>query len=487
MFAVAWLAHRAQVQSITVDEANTFLRWVDPPSAESWTPNANNHVPNSLLMRAAVSAFGIGHLSVRSAALLGAVVYALAVAGFCWLIPQRVLAWTVLICLLYNPFVTDYLVAARGYSLALGFLAVNIYLLTRLVIGRANDRPPDLLRRTAFASAVAGLSFSANFSFAWANASLLAAFLGWAWWLQAAAGWVPRAKLVLAAAAPGTIVTLLLVGSVLADFPKEELFWGTRSLEEMWRELRTPLFPGYNPHLVPTFLARLLDAAGGYLLRAVAIAAIGYLALLLWSWRRWDPDRRLRLGLAISLFLVVGVTFLAHYLQFHWFGVLLPLERTSIFFLPLSTAMLGMLFSVAPSNAPERLCRGFGMAVLLIGSVHFLGCLRDGYFLEWKQQADVRAAFPILRDHCRRLGVRTAGADGFYTSILNFYRKLEGAHELDEFRDDLNDNPPQRPIYVVREGQYGKLIAGERLTVVYRGPATDLVIAVREEPTGKKP
>ncbi len=366
-------------------------------------------------------------------------------------------------------------------------MAVDIYLLTRLVIGRANDRPPDLLRQTALASAFAGLSFSANFSFAWANAFLLAAFLGWAWRLQSPAGWGLRAKLVLAAAAPGMIVTLLLVGSVLANFPKEELFWGTRSLEEMWRELRTPLFPGYHPQLVPAFLARLLDAASGYLLRGAAIAALGYSALLLWNWRRLDEDRKHRLGLAISLCLIIGVTFLAHYLQFKWFGVLLPLERTSIFFLPLATAMLGVLLSVAPSNTGERLCRGLGVAVLLIGSAHFLGCLRDGYFLEWKQQADVRAAFPILRDHCRRLGVRTAGADASYTSILNFYRKFEGAHELEEFRDDLHENPPRRPIYVVREGQYGKLIAGERLTVVYRGPATDLVIATREEPTGKKP
>lgn len=437
-------------------------------------------------MGAAVSAFGIGHLSVRSAALLGGLLYSLAAAGFCWLIPQRLLSWALLICFLYNPFVMDYLVAARGYSLALGFLTLNIFLLARLVIRHADDRQPDLLRQTALASAVAALSFSANFSFAWANAFLLAAFLSWSWWRQRSPGWVARVKLVLAAAAPGMIVTYLLVGSVLANFPKEELFWGTGSLEETWRELRTPLFPGYNPQIVHPLLARLLGAASGYLLSGAAIAAIGYFALLLWSWRRWDDDRRSRLRLAIALLCMIGGTFLAHYLQFQWFGVLLPLERTSIFFLPLSTAMLGMLFSVAPWNTPERLCRGFGVAVLLIGSVHFLGCLRDSYFLEWKQQADVRAAFPVLRDHCRRLGVRTAGADGFYTSILNFYRKLHGGQDLDEFRDDLNGHPPKRSIYVVREGQYGKLIADERLTVVYRGPATDLVIAVREAPTGKK-
>lgn len=486
VFALVWLVHRAQVQSITVDEANTFLRWVDPPAPEHWTPNANNHVPNSLLMRAAVATFGMGHLSVRSGALLGGLIYVLAVAGFCWLIPRRFLSSALLICFLYNPFLMDYLVAARGYSLALGFLAVNIFLLARLVIVRGSDPSPDVPRQVALASAIAGLSFSANFSFAWANAFLLAAFFGWAWRLQRPAGWPPRVKLVLAAAAPGMLITFLLVGSVLANFPKEELFWGTRSLGEMWRELRTPLFPGYNPHLVHPLLARLLGAASGYLLRGAAIAALGYSALLLWNWRRLDDDRKRRLGLAISLCLIVGVTFLAHYLQFKWFGVLLPLERTSIFFLPLATAMLGMLLSVAPSNTGERLCRGFGVTVLLISSVHFLGCLRDGYFLEWKQQADVRAAFPILREQCRRLGVRTAGADGFYTSILNFYRKLEGAQELEEFRDELNDNPPTRPVYVVREGQYGKLIADERLTVVYRGPATDLVIAVREE-AGKKP
>ena len=49
-FAVIWIVHRAMVQSMTVDEANTFLYWVAPDSPTHWSSESNNHVLNSTLM-----------------------------------------------------------------------------------------------------------------------------------------------------------------------------------------------------------------------------------------------------------------------------------------------------------------------------------------------------------------------------------------------------------------------------------------------------
>jgi hypothetical protein len=70
-FALIWIVHRAMVQAITLDEANTFRYWVAPDSPTHWVPHANNHVLNSMLMRLFIWLFGLSHLTIRAPALLG--------------------------------------------------------------------------------------------------------------------------------------------------------------------------------------------------------------------------------------------------------------------------------------------------------------------------------------------------------------------------------------------------------------------------------
>jgi hypothetical protein len=115
-FALVWIVHRAAVQSITVDEANTFLFWVAPDTPAYLTPHSNNHVLNSMLMRLSVALFGLSDLTVRLPALLGGAIYLFAVYRFCTLLRGGLaLTWSLFVCFVFNPFVLDYLVAARGY------------------------------------------------------------------------------------------------------------------------------------------------------------------------------------------------------------------------------------------------------------------------------------------------------------------------------------------------------------------------------------
>src|SRR5260370_12200281 len=75
IFALLWAVARACVQSITIDEADTYLVWVARHDPSHWEAASNNHVLNSLLMRLFTSVFGVSHLSVRAPALLGAAIY----------------------------------------------------------------------------------------------------------------------------------------------------------------------------------------------------------------------------------------------------------------------------------------------------------------------------------------------------------------------------------------------------------------------------
>ena len=105
------------------------------------------------------------------------------------------------------------------------------------------------------------------------------------------------------------------------------------------------------------------------------------------------------------------LTLLAHWLQFKLLKIPLPLERTSIFFVPLLTAVTGAVLSVAPSNLMERVVRGLGITILCLTGLFFIGALRDSYFREWRSCADLKAAFPVILDLCRRAGVREVTSD----------------------------------------------------------------------------
>src|SRR5881227_3371929 len=90
IFAFVWAVARACVQSITIDEADTYLVWVARPNPSHWEAASNNHVLNSLLMRLSTSVFGLSHLSVRAPALLGAAIYILMSLALCRLLSPAV-------------------------------------------------------------------------------------------------------------------------------------------------------------------------------------------------------------------------------------------------------------------------------------------------------------------------------------------------------------------------------------------------------------
>src|SRR5579864_6568289 len=485
-FALIWIVHRAMVQSITLDEANTFRYWVAPDLPTHWAPHANNHVLNSLLMRLSIWVFGLSHLSVRAPALLGGVLYVSATYGFCKLLSQDlVLTWALFICFVYNPFVMDYLVAARGYGLALGFLSLAMYLFARAVMTLQKPGDQEILYYAKTISACVAVSFCANFSFAYANAFLLGAFLVWAIQEQRRRGEMAYWRLALACVVPLFLILFGLAGSTLVRFSRDQLVWGARSLSQTWGDIREASFPDLNAYLVNPLLADFLGVIQRNGVMAALTGVTTYLILLLFSGRLRYLREKSRLRLAGSLAAVLVLTLLAHWLQFKFLKILLPFERTSLFFVPLATAVVGVILSMQPSTLAERAVRGFAVAVLCATGIYFIGTLRDSYFREWKICADLKAAFPVAVDQCRRAGIRQAACDLNYTATLNFYRILYKA-DVDEF-PDTEAMPSGKSVYVLPEHQYADFIRHEGLEVRYRGVMSDLVVVVRPGAAAKGP
>src|SRR5207244_7370721 len=68
-FAIIWNIHRAQFQSITFDEANTFHHFIAPGWSSAWVASSNNHVLNTVLIHVFVSLLGLSQLTMRPPAL----------------------------------------------------------------------------------------------------------------------------------------------------------------------------------------------------------------------------------------------------------------------------------------------------------------------------------------------------------------------------------------------------------------------------------
>ena len=149
---------RACIQSITIDEAASYLTFVGRSQPFQWYPAEANHILNSALMRLFTSVFGLSHVTVRAPAMLGAAIYIGAAWYVCGIITDRVvIQWPVFVCLVYNPFVFDFLVAARGYGLASAFLLCAVAipagqrlrgLLPPLLVPPVLPSSPSRLRRT---------------------------------------------------------------------------------------------------------------------------------------------------------------------------------------------------------------------------------------------------------------------------------------------------------------------------------------------------
>ena len=241
LFAFVWAVIRARVQSITMDEATTYLFFV--ARSDVWYPFSNNHVLNSLLMWIATHAFGNSVVAVRAPALLGAGGYIVVCYFLCRSITDRFsLQFPIFICLVYNPFVFDFMVAARGYSLANAFLLAAIAI---PVCHRVNGGP-SLRTSCILASLALGLSFSANFSFAFVD---LAAFLLIVTWAMRHRGGQSVMRIAALCGLPGLLAALTICGYPLAHWKREELWWGAHSLSEMMQSLVQSSLFQLNPRL----------------------------------------------------------------------------------------------------------------------------------------------------------------------------------------------------------------------------------------------
>lgn len=463
-FAIFWIFHRAHQQSITLDEADTWHVWVKPAWPAHWEPHSNNHVLNSALMRLSLHFFPLSELAVRAPALAGGVLYiasSLALASL--LFDSALMQWGMFTCLVFNPFIADYLVAARGYALALGFLMFAIFLLALAVIRKRRS-----VRIAAAISISLALSLSANFTFAYA-----AAFTGFSALLLIVRSRQTAAAMIL----PGLATAFFLVGPVISRFPRDQLFWGTSSIRESWDSILDSSLAEINPFLVHPSIAHWLGSVRRHFTAAIIVWLLLFLVFAYRDRRQLRVESRFAL-FAAAMGLTLTATIAAHFAMFRFAHIPLPLERTSLQLVALATVAFGAMLSVPSNSSWAKRIQTAGFVILLGTSLLFTVELRDSYFRLWRDGASLKAAFPVLEDMCRRTGEHEVIADWNLINSLNFYREAtHSEREMDEVHF-FEHMPHGRKVYILNPETVKDLIRDDNLQTVWHDPDDRMIIAV---------
>jgi 4-amino-4-deoxy-L-arabinose transferase-like glycosyltransferase len=464
---------RACLQSITIDEAGSYLIFARESWPAQWFPSSGNHVLNTILMRFVTTIFGFNELTTRLPAILGAAIYIASSAYLCALLTKRkLLQFALFACLVANPMILDYLVAARGYSLAIGFLMAALALFAKAVFtGSAGTKCPWI-------SILIALSFAANFSFAIVDGTvLLFLFL----WTRRVTG---TRQAAISCFLPGFLVAFVLVGSVVWTFPKDQLYFGSNSLREMWRGLREATFDDLNPEVLNPLLLKWLTHTQLILPYVVVLTFLVLIVTI--EVRRWRSGPAANHPLLTETRLLIGmavVTLLVHWVAFRAMHLLLPKDRTALFFVPLLTLAFGSAVALLDSAPHPARARFAGIAVMLLVAIYFIGCLRLAYFKQWKFDADTKQLYWLVTDLRQRCGITDFVTDWRYENALNFYRRSYANDLLLPFHGSTSGELPRgHSAYVIFYPSSLEVIKEEHLNVIYHSGDSDASIAIRACP-----
>jgi hypothetical protein len=484
LFAFVWAIARACLQAVTGDEGETYTMWAGAPDPSHWLPAANNHILNSILIRLFTSIFGLSGLTVRIPALLGAALY---IAVSLWFVRLFTNNWAVrlplFVCLVYNPFVFDYFVAARGYGLATGLLLCAIALQAWCYLKWPNI-PGTLIAASAISSLCLALSFTANFAFAFVEvaAFLLLIFAGL---YRARRCQTPdRRKLEWQVAAasilPGALAILLLPSWTLLHWEPGVLSDGGTSLRETIRSVVEASLYQLNPQVANPIVYGFLNAVKPFLIPTLCGLAVLQLVLILVGGGR-EHDERVRKLLAVGAVCLgaLAICFLLHQAAYSLFHLLIPRNRTAIFVAPLATLAIGVIASIPPRSEVARFGRGALLAAFCITALYFVMCLRLTHFKEWQYQEDVKRAYDVVAWYNHNRGVENVEVSWYYYGALRFYGEVSGRETLASLTTSGNSSHPlDKQLYVLNYAFEHDFIDAQKLKIVYHGPRSDLVVAI---------
>lgn len=419
-----WLCWRAATQGLTHDEAETYRSF----ASHSWRYlfthySANHHVLHSILVKLSTLCFGVSELSLRIPAVLGGIAYAIGSVRLSTRLLGRS-AWAVITAtlLVLNPYVVDFLIASRGYALALAFF---IWHIDSLFAGK-----------TIRASILAGLAVSANLTFVVAIAATSTAHL-----IVEREQWMRRG---IRLALPGAIVFGVICGLPLmcaADFT--HFYAGVPALWQTAAGIAEVSFRHGERDYFVLALPAIAIAAG------CALIALG------------KPVPRF---FAITLILTI-----AQWILLRPFSIFYPTPRLALYGFVLVTLFL--------ATGTAALHRRVLLVPLIAIAIAYAAQIQSTDFRDWRYDAATKRLFNIAqrsaRPHARLC------TDWEYEPTLSFYRALDPSPSFEPIERSQTDRCDFALINAREsfEGvQHDRLFAKNHLREIARDPHSGSVL-----------
>jgi len=485
--------YRAITQSITHDEALTYQLYIAAPFSRIFSYfDTNHHFLNTLLIRLSVALFGISEWSVRLPELAGAALYFVAVYQIGVKMFRTAAASLLAVALLtLNPFVLDFMVAARGYGMALALFTYALAELLTYALEKDSEKP----RRTLLVRAGIALALSIAAHLIFAVPVFLAAVIALLLFRPARGIPAPtayaspilkkkrkkKADVGLRKTVPNPVygwffapmVAAGLLFFMLAPLDKANhnsgFLLGGASVAESLRSLASASLE-YGGFLRKFHFMHLeIDAVAFFIAPAILIAALAL------GIRRRNVLLLFTAGTGIGSAVVL---FLAHALL----NIPYPIDRTGIYFLMLVPLCIPALAESGVATGPLRktaaaLLYGFGLALVL----QFASQFTVRSFLTWQYCADVRQIVDRLAQTItkRQPDSVTVGASWQLEPSLNFYLDKE---QLTWMRPvERGSLTPGADVYVIMPWDRST-IRSLGLKPVYRWPLSGAILAVPVPP-----
>ena len=491
--------YRAATQSIVHDEALSWQFYLSGPVSsifEYYT--ANNHFLATLLFRISTALFGVSALSMRLPTLLAGAWYFRSIFLLGVLVFEDGILFLIAVGLLaLNPILLDFLVASRGYGLAIAglfwaLLQMIVYLREPL------DASPNVRRvRLWKAAAGLGIAFAANLTMLIPDAILAVLFgiLIRRRIRPAQSSMEPpdvpskkkKKKKIRKTGMTGAsellqfFVPLLLIGlayglaAPIETAEMQNFYTGASSAMGSLRNLMEVSF-AYGDRAVslasPLVRNIWLWCVAAFLAAAVAAGIITTLRILRGS--RVQVPTAPQIAVILTSTPVVFSAFLlvlAHMIT----GLPYPEDRTGLYFVPLSLLCVTALLKLWEDRLPAPAWWA-SVAVCGLLVIAFALQIQLSSFRVWRYDADTERIFSLIEKRSSGNGPIRLGVSWVLEPALNFYRVTHGANWLEPVRRDGFDG--DRQYYLVTEEDRGEMTR-LGLKEIYRGPVSGTVLATR--------
>ena len=386
--------YRAATQSITLDEAFTYEHFVAPPFYQVMTSyTANHHVLNSLLAKVSTGIFGVSEFTLRIPSLLGGLIYLLAVRAIVLYVFSAEWAIAAFALLSLNPLITDYLIAARGYGLALGFLMAALLFFLKPAWYRGGISM--------------GLTLAANLAFV-----IPVAAVGCMVALSAS-GRKQIGRFLERVLVPAVVIPFVAYVVPLSRTNPTHFYWGATSLAD---SLDSLVFISFmrNPPPFAVEVAHVLE-----LLALLTLIGSAVAAFVLMQRKQRTPLEQLMAMNGGAMAVSLGVT----WLLFVAAGVNYPYTRTGVYW-PAMLTLGGV--ALADRFVRWRALRWSALVLSALCVILFLRGFEVSYFQEWRFDAGAKRIAGLILRQGGRGKVRIA-CSGLLAHSLRYYRDRNGA------------------------------------------------------------